>query len=144
MLAPYTQKFGREKILVLTFEELKSNPKALLNQIATFLSISPSFDLTSGYQHRTEVKSNLERLLLLRYQSIIHMFPASYRSYAKTFLRMFSSQQKLVPSDIQLEEIHSHIQTDVLRFIEKYGINMNDWKTFESLEKRTQKGRIYP
>ena len=67
------------------------------------------------------------------------MFPASYRSYAKTFLRMFSSQQKLVPSDIQLEEIHSHIQTDVLRFIEKYGINMNDWKTFESLEKGRKK-----
>lgn len=134
MLAPYVRLFSKEKILILTFEEFKSNENQVLDKCARFLKVPNQFNLNLSNQHKTDTKGILERMLLTRFQSTIHMVSPSLRNRGKKILRFISKPQKLQPSESQLIDIHLQIRQSILTFLDENNIDISVWPLFNHFE----------
>ena len=72
-LAPYIERFGMDKILTLTFEDLIRNPEDTLKRVFYWLGVSPDSCVENTYQKYNELPKSFKKVkglgLLYRFRS---------------------------------------------------------------------------
>ena len=129
----FYDRFPAEDILLLNFNDLKSNPNALLHKICCFLNIDPSFEFSG-----TEVVHNSRNRQVIRipgWQKLRRTAPMLYinsivsNRQKKLFKNIFGKSKNAkcsIPEDVK-QKIVSELSQDLERLKKHYGFNVDLW-----------------
>ena len=130
-LDKYYKKFPAEDILILYFDDLKSQPKEMLKKVCKFLNVDASYEFHGlGKVSNPTLFSNT---LLYAIKSnkklsdvILSVFP---RKLVKLITRPMKSKTKanFKLSPEQGEYVLSELKEDMKKLKEKYGVNIERW-----------------
>lgn len=132
-IAPYIELFGEKNVLVLQFEDLKTNLPAFNAKIANFLGIDFSVDKVSAQN----VSEN--RYLIKHFDAVHSRF--GYGIISKIYFLFWRlvnikvSKPELSQEELRL--IFQELETDTTTFIQKFNVNEKAWK-FWSVVKNQQ------
>jgi len=128
-LDAYVGKFGRDRILLLTLEELKAYPHETLKKACVFLGVNPNYEFQRvGTVMNSQQTLNLHPWIRAVYQnpmvkSIAKRISPSFRqALYKPLSRNRPIQTKL--NDEQKELVLKTLTPDLLRLRDHYGINV--------------------
>ena len=142
-ISPFIRKFGRERVLILDFDDLTSDVDALLDQIAGFLGIDaaafPERRIRSNaavdfprYHHRLDSPS-----LALRF--LRRLFPPLWRLYARSSTRRLGKRPKLTPAARQM--IRRELEPEMKEVGKLMGKDLSKWL---QLSERVDSDRAAP
>ena len=91
-LGAYVDEFGADGVLVTFFDQLRSSPRELMNEICTFASIGPSFyeDFVFRVEnqtrvHRSATLQSISGSLNARLEPLLNRFPAVRRAARRIY-----------------------------------------------------------
>lgn len=130
-IMPYIKLFGDKKVLVLQFEELKSNLPLFNKRIADFLEIDFSVDKVTAQN----VSEN--RYLIKFYDAVHSRFGNGFVSKMYFFLWRLINKKVDKPqlNEEELSFIYNKLQNDIEEFISKFQLNESAWKIWSALKK---------
>jgi hypothetical protein len=130
-IMPYIKLFGEKNVLVLQFEELKSNLPVFNKRIADFLEIDFSVSKVAAQN----VSEN--RFLIKFYDAVHSRFGNGLVSQLYFFFWRVINKKVDKPqlSKEELNFIYSNLKNDVEEFISKFQINESAWKMWSAVKK---------
>ena len=136
-LEAYYNKFPREDILILSFDELKKNPKGLLKRVCEFAEIDPDFEFPEASRQHNPSKGKMATNALWpkfdRYiaSPIISYLPSEKRLDAMAFVRKFFEVDKITKkvelTDVQYNFIMDELRDDLHKLKTEYGVDISGW-----------------
>ena len=151
-IRPYLDVFGKEQVLLLTFEELIANKKMTLNKIADFLDIDGAkfYDFENVHANKSvgETKPDV-RIDNLRKSNIVNLLkpfvPKSLRGLTSNFLyklteKKFNSRPKI--SDHLKSVIWDLLILDILEIEKIMGRKIIEWQSLNTYKGRDIGTRI--
>lgn len=139
-LERYLEFFPIERLLVIDFDELKTEPQVVLSRIYDFLQISKDFfPKRYGIHNQTNLPGSTRAGRLLKSLDsnwVLRRLPTSAKGVGEQIVRKFilkapqgakSVLRTEVLSDSQREEIYNLLKDDMVMFQEKYGIDVKKW-----------------
>jgi len=91
-LGAYVDEFGADRVLVTFFDELRSSPRQLMNEICTFADIDSSFfdDFVFRVEnqtrvHRSATLQSISGSLNARLEPLLNRFPAARRAARRIY-----------------------------------------------------------
>ena len=141
-IRPYLDIFGKEQVLLLTFEELMANKKMTLNKIADFLNIDRAkfYDFENVHANKSvgETKPDV-RIDNFRKSNIVNplkpFVPKYLRTIASDFLYKMTEKKFNIRPNIS-EELKSVIWDllilDVLEIEKLMGRKIIEWKSLNT------------
>ena len=131
-LKGYFEKFDKEQIQVYLFDELKSDPLKLVQNVFSFLEVDNSFvpDLTyKNVSNNPKVKV-LQNIVneghWLRSASKKIIPENSRKNIAKKIRNWNSKKFDVIPEDVKLQLIEDY-REDILNLQELVGLNLSHW-----------------
>jgi len=128
-LEQYYAVFPREDILVLDFEDLKTDTDGLLNRVCRFLDLPP-LPARESYAvvNALTLESGVERKLLdMNIQRISKYFPRALRDGAKALARKLNPPRRRHLTEKQAASIRLQLRDDMLAFGREHSINVERW-----------------
>lgn len=136
-IKPYIERFGKDQVLLLTFEEFISDRRSFLDKVSTFLNIDASlFNLDSNIhenksvgEYRPSVKmERLEQNAII--QKVKYLLPAAAQDITfKAFNKV--NRRKLDAKPVVSMEIGDAIRRllrlDILEMEKMLGRELNEW-----------------
>lgn len=139
-LDEYRSRFGRDSLLLLSFDDLKNDPENLLVRVCRFLDIDASFqfDCRREAQNKTEDRridnallNFVKRFVLLR-KFLIKVVPMRIRKiFTSRMQRAVDEKFELSVEDIA--RIRNELQDEMTRLEREYGFDTTHWKTIHNL-----------
>lgn len=131
-IEPYLELFGDKNILVLQFEELKSNTTAFNKKIADFLELDFKIDKVKAQN----VSEN--RFLIKNYDFFHSRFGNSFVSKIYFLYCYFLNKKVQKPqlTEDELSFIYEKLSCDIDGFIQKFEINESAWKVWSALKNK--------
>lgn len=126
-LEQYRKYFPIEDILILDFDELKDNPRILLQRIYQFLDLSHSYfpgDYKVKNPTQVEIEKNLRRLKL---GTFFDHIPKPPKKLLKNLLRGVSPSEKRIMTDPEKEFVYNELKEDMANLHQVYGFNVCKW-----------------
>ena len=125
----YLKYFSKESLLVLEFDELKSNPNGLLEKVFSFLELS---EVDSSRQletkNKTELMSRPEKFAQrFKLERLYPFIPKGIKNHVKKILRRSFPHEKDSLSTQQRELIHAELSEEMLELQQQYGIDVSKW-----------------
>lgn len=128
-LEQYRKYFHLEDILILDFDDLRDNPRSLLQRIYQFL------DLSHGYfpddykaENPTPIITKFEKnLRMLRLYFLVNSTPKSLKKFGKKLLLRTSTPKKRILTDAEKEFIYKELKEDMAHLHHIYGIDVSKW-----------------
>jgi hypothetical protein len=133
-ISEYYKRFDKNSILLLNFDDLKSNRIKIVQQVCQFLNIDYNYEFknlnTIHNNSNEKVTINLPGYNLARktdfIKPLISSLPNGLRQKAHKFLgRKTESQVYLSPE--QKEYIFKELQNDLQQLKDNYQVNINSW-----------------
>ncbi|MGL2966882.1 sulfotransferase family protein [Flavobacterium sp. XGLA_31] len=127
-IKPYIDLFGKKNVLILQFEELKSNLPEFNKKISDFLGIDFYVDVVAA-------QNVSENRYLIKYYDVIHSrFGNSFISKMYFLLWRLINKKVSKPklSQEELNFIYNKLQSDIEEFIPKFQINESLWKVWSA------------
>lgn len=131
-LEQYRQYFPRENILVLDFDELRENPRQVLQNIFQFLGLSYScfpekFEIKNATQIEPETKLE-KKIRKLKLSTISGYIPIHLKERAKNLIRgVFPPEKKLNLSDTEIQFVYDELKEDMAKLQQAYGFDVCKW-----------------
>lgn len=131
-LDEYYKRFPAEDILLLYFEDLKSQPNEVVKKVCEFLNV----DASSNFQDLGEVKNPtvVESPLLYSIKSnkklhnfLRSTFPRNLRMLVTNPLKSTNKKDKFKLSPEQREFVLSELEEDLQKLKEEYGVAIERW-----------------
>lgn len=129
-IMPYVELFGEKNVLVLQFEDLKTNLPAFNQKIANFLEIDFSIDKISA-QNVSE-----KRYLIKYFDAVNSRFGNGFITKLY-FLFWFVINIKVSKPKLSQEELQfvfKELEKDTEAFIKKFQINEKSWKFWDTFK----------
>mgnify|MGYP001036342525 CR=1 FL=1 len=136
-LDEYYQRFPADNIMLLSADDLKTNPQQVLKRICSFLEIDDSFEFPNlSKQHnpsKGKTVTNRAWPIVNKYVAspLIHYLPTPLRSKAmRTVKNWFGTgqvQQKFELSEMQYRFILEELRSDLEKLKSKYGVDVSQW-----------------
>lgn len=129
----FYDRFPEEDILLLNFEDLKSNPQKLLHQICCFLDIDPSFEFSGTKTVHNSRKrqvigipgwKNLRTLPLMTYLN--NMVSHEQKQLFKNIFGKTKDVSCNIPDDTK-QKIMKELSADLVNLQNRYGFNIDQW-----------------
>lgn len=136
-LEAYYNKFSKEDILILKFDDLKTKPKELLKQICDFLEIDSNFVFPDARkQHNPSEGKIMTNSLWPKFDRyvaspLIRYLPVDRRDDILNSVRKLFSV-KIISKKFQLSEhqydfVMDELRDDLKRLNLEYGVDISDW-----------------
>jgi hypothetical protein len=127
-LSQYEALFSKEDILVLDFDDLKTNPQEVVNMSCNFLGIA-SYEIikVDKVANKTERKSDMELEIIKRYSKLLKWFPKSFKDIVKQSVRKRSKISNLELTKSELSMVKQQLQSDMSLFEEAYNFDISKW-----------------
>jgi hypothetical protein len=129
-LAPWVEEFGREKFLLLTFEELRNEPEELVSRVFNFLGLPPGPSPPPRNYNPTEGVWNTSLWNALRDMSLLRKgfraLPVDIRSKVRNLINK-SINNEINFSSIERKRFLGKIKEDVLEMETRYGLDTSGW-----------------
>lgn len=132
-LNEYYARFPANTILLLNFEDLKTNPLNLLQRVCNFLEIDPSWNfqgLNTVYNASQDLVFNDPLWQALKKIKFLRSF-AQYVPYKQKKLlhRCFGQKREFNHKlyDKQREFVLAELQPDLIELHQKYGVDLKRW-----------------
>jgi len=131
-LEQYLEYFPKEDILLVDFDDFKSDPKSVLTKAYQFLEISGDF-FPENYKVRnvTNLESNLvRRLRKLRrstFKTLFDMLPLFVTNMGKNLLSRTPTPKKRILSDSERLLVHNKLDSSMIKLRNEFGINVEKW-----------------
>ncbi len=130
-ISEYYKRFESDQILLLAFEDLVSDPLAVVQRVCRFLDIDPDYRFKSLHQPRNvsnEIDHPIYKLAsnssILR--ALARVMPARHREFARSLLA--SKTANLVRlSERQRQFFLSALKDDLARLTREYGFDVSRW-----------------
>ena len=132
-IAEYYKRFPAENILLLNFDDLKTNPKDLLKQVCQFLEIDPNYEFEAINKVHNANKQRLVNESLWRRLKKVSFFrffarKISKKQKAKIYGLLGKKIQKNVKlSPEQKQYIWKELAEDLKNLERKYGFDVGRW-----------------
>lgn len=133
-IAEYYQRFSRDKILLLNFDDLKQNPLALMRRVCQFLEIDSNYkfqNLSSIYNNSGSKKIRINWYgLNIPMKAEIHRLLKQIPSDYKLFIHSLFGRQTDKPvklSQVQKDYILKELKEDLLKLSQIYGFDISQW-----------------
>lgn len=128
-LEQYRKYFPLEDILILDFDDLRDNPRSVLQRIYQFL------DLSNGYfpddykaENPTPIITKLEKnLRILKLYFLVNCIPTSLKKFGKKLLTRTFPPKKRILTDAEKEFIYNELKEDMANLHHIYGIDVSKW-----------------
>jgi len=145
-LDKYHELFPKEKFLLLTLEEFKSDPELVLNQVCDFLEISNDFIFRGSDEPRnTGDFYNIHSFLalLLKNSAFRYISDILIRGETRTLLRRWlskfnrnnNSMGRWKLNDKEIENVLNLLRSDLKKLSQEYGIDVRKyWEIPEDLD----------
>ena len=131
-IKPFIEKFGRDKVLVLDFEDLKENIEQVVEQTSTFLGVDEKL-FPEGFQStRSNVSLGNKRKhhkldqLTFSQKVVRKVFPKRWKNISDNSDRSFSTKPKLTNSEQQI--IRDLLYLEILEVEKLLGKDLSEWK----------------
>lgn len=129
-LEQYRKYFSIKDILILDFDELKSDPDQLLLKVYKFLNISNNqLPKQYGVSNRTKVESRLQRgLRKSKIGPIFEYVPAPLNRLGKKIIHTISPPpEKRTLNKDEKEFIYNELKENMAEFHRVYGFDVSKW-----------------
>ncbi|MCK7589903.1 sulfotransferase domain-containing protein [Subsaxibacter sp. CAU 1640] len=124
-LKEYLKFFKKADILVLDFDELRSDPEKTITKIHTFLESDHRFELTEKIQNnKTKLVNKNEIRLKKQLNGKLKWIPKPIKDFFRN--RLFLKRKKTLTSKQKLK-IKNALQEDLLKFGAEFNINVEKW-----------------
>ena len=128
-LEQYRKYFPLEDILILDFDDLKNNPRSVLQRIYQFL------DLSDGYfpddykvENPTPIITKFEKnLRILKLYFLVNCIPNSIKKFGKKMLVRTFPPKKRILTDVEKEFVYNELKQDMAHLHHIYGIDVRKW-----------------
>ncbi|MEM8857061.1 MAG: sulfotransferase [Chloroflexota bacterium] len=131
-IKPFIDKFGREQVLILDFEDLKGNVEQVVEQTANFLNIDVN-QFPKGYQSmRSNVSLGNRRKhhkldqLTLSQKVVKKVMPGRWEKMSNNSERAFTTKPTLTPNQQQI--ICDLLHLEILEIEKLLGKDLSQWK----------------
>lgn len=132
-LDAYDQRFGRENILLLLFEDFRQDPGAVLGQICDFLGLDPEWDFKDQTVIHNPTRGRRFNLLEKKLKAsvwglkhAVRIIPKSIRcAVSNALCRLMDAEATL--SDEQRALIVGFLREDIEKLESKYGVDISRW-----------------
>lgn len=128
-LEPWVKRFGRDRIRVLMFEDLRDRPKSLMNETYQFLGLPAGPDPPSNEYNATDGVLNTDLWNRLRdfspLREVYRKLPVMVRSKARNFLNP-NIEDELSFRVSEKKRFLNKIEEDILK-IEECGVDLSRW-----------------
>jgi len=125
-LRQFCEYFPASSFLVMDFDELKSDPNALLRRIYSFLGLPEHVASEYLARNRTSAGTLLERRLRSMGGShIARLLPAAVRPAVRRAIGAVQTEELLSSSERQV--IRRRLESDMHKLSESYGIDVSKW-----------------
>jgi len=131
-LDQYREFFDQGDILILDFDDMRTTPKKMCEEVSTFLSINNEFDLSSlkKIKNKTQAETKLQRFFLRHSnrKKIFFKLPRVIREILKKKIFPLSSPApKITLSEADKQEIKTKLREDMTRLRDAYGVDISKW-----------------
>lgn len=129
-LEQFRKYFPKENILLLDFDELKNNPRSLLEKTYSFLEISDNYyptdyEVKNPTQQQTELESSLKKS---KFGPVLQKLPESLRTFGKKMVSNYSKPvSKKVLSESQIAYVYDELEESMFHLHESYGVDVSKW-----------------
>ena len=133
-LAEYTKRFPKENILLLNFEDLKTNPLSVLKRTCVFLEVDPDYQFDrvgvvyNSQEQRREIA--VPGLKWLEKNGIKKTVSSSLSEEKKQWVRKLIGRKrpKVSFSQAQRNQALEALRDDLTQLNSAYGFDVNAWK----------------
>ena len=133
-ISEYYKRFDKDSILLLNFDDLRSNPVNIVKQVCQFLDIDHNYEfknLNTIHNNSAEkVKIYLPGYSFVRrtefIKALISELPTDLKQKVRNFLGR-KPKNKVYLSPEQKEYILKELQDDLLQLKRDYQVNINSW-----------------
>ena len=119
---------ARDRYLLLRFEDLVSEPRAVVNRVFRFLDLSTDVSVDFGVYNKTQQVSVLEQWFrrsgLYRLRDLV---PAAFHSRLRRALCMVSGIAHRTLTDAEREALHDALRADVLKLASAFAFDVRPW-----------------
>jgi hypothetical protein len=127
-LEQYRQYFPLDDILILDFNDLKTDPAQVLRQIYNFLQISQSyFPEVYEVAKPVQVSPLKKRIQSSRISPLLSYIPKPLKQFGENALRGNSSAKNRVLTAEEKDFIYSQLKDDMSNLQRTYGFNVKQW-----------------
>jgi hypothetical protein len=125
----YLKYFGKENILLLSFEELRDQPQAFFDRITAFLAVAPI-----KLPARTKFYSSDSKYLIKKYDAARKYLPGRLRKYYHLLFYILKiTHPKPVLSQETKSLIKARIASDIDRLQSLAGSNFPEWSSYHNV-----------
>ena len=128
-LEQYRKYFPLEDILILDFDDLRNNPRSLLQRIYQFLDLSPGY-FPDDYkvENPTPIITKFEKnLRILKLYFLVNCIPNSIKKFGKKMLVRTFPPKKRILTDVEKEFVYNELKQDMAHLHHIYGIDVSKW-----------------
>ena len=128
-LEQYKRYFPIGSILILDFDDLKSNPYNILKKIYDFLGLSDNYFPDSyKVKNRTRPISRIEKSIKrLRIDQLLRPLPKAPKRALKSALQKAFAAEKRELSEAERESVYNQLKESMLSLHEVYGFDSSKW-----------------
>lgn len=133
-LDQYTEKFDRRDILLVDFDELKTDPSQILTKICEFLGIDASWRFTGLDEvHNPSKGTRIVRPVEMTYRKypslkrIVKLIPLRIREAILGLFFRETIEQKFTLTEKQKQKVRDYLKEDMARLRDKYGVDVSKW-----------------
>jgi hypothetical protein len=128
-LEQYKRYFPQDQILLLDFDDLKTNPSALLKRVYDFLGLSYYFPNSYEVKNRTPDYNIERRIKKIGVTRLGRYLPTSFKNQLKALLRITfpSKSKKRELTQAEREYIKTQLNDDMRNLNELYGFDVAKW-----------------
>jgi hypothetical protein len=128
-LERFQQFFPDEDFLVLDFDDLKTDPRSLLDRIHQFLGISPgvypeSFAVVNKLKMESPSENVVRKVFSKR---VLELAPDPLKRSARKLLRKLFPTKKRVLTDAEVGYIRNELKGNMAKLQAEYGIDVGKW-----------------
>lgn len=139
----YYSLFEKEDILLINFNDLKSDPSLVLQKVCNFLGVDSSYNFENlGVVHNLGKERKKINFLLWKYikkkswaTSLIQSIPSSYKTKIRNLVGK-KTNRNFKLSVAQELLIADHVREDLSQLSRDYNLEIEDWKLSEQLQLR--------
>jgi hypothetical protein len=132
-IAPWVERFGRERVHVLLFEEMKRDPRAFMRQFAGRVGLAPDFYDTYTFPVKNETLNIKRQRLHRRARAFEGLLPAgALKEFVKgAYLKMQAGRgrgRELSADDKRtLDELEREFRPFNQRLAEELNLDLSSW-----------------
>lgn len=134
-IRPFIEKFGREQVLILDFEDLKTNVEKVVQRTAEFLKVDAS-QFPAGYQSmRSNVSLGNRRQhhkldqLTFSQKIVKKIMPGRWEKISDNSERSFTTKPQLTPQQQQI--VCDLLHLEILEIEKLLNKDLSQWKAIE-------------